>query len=217
MLRAVVFVALVLVAGCGTNGGGSPGTPQAEAPEDRDVLPPSPCGDVDLIGALATFSGSPCTWTLRPGSDAAVELVHSTKTQTRSAGEMPPPCETSPCSVRGIETSTGPLLVVEVGGTESEVPAGVWLGLALGEQLRFIDLWEEAGDVVVDNGISLGPAHALAPFDCEGNVALFAQARLPGARAVPAPASLLSREGAVANDAADAIRERCEPLPVGLP
>lgn len=216
MRRAVAFV-LALVAACGTNGGGSPGTSNAEVPEDRDVLPPSLCGDVDSLDALATFSGSVCAWTLRPGNDAIVELIHSTKTQTRSAGEMPPPCESLRCSVRGIETSAGPLLVLEVGGTESEVPAGVWLGVALGEQLRFIDLWGEAGDVVVDDGISLGPAHALAPFDCEGSVALFAEARLPGAKAVPAPASLRRREGAVANEAAAVTRARCEPLPVGLP
>lgn len=218
MHRAVAFVALALVAGCGTNGGGSPGTPHVEAPADREMVPPaSPCGEVDLLGALATFSGSVCGWALRPGGDAAVELVHSTKTQTRSVGKMPPPCETLPCSVRGLETSSGPLLVLEVGGAESEVPAGVWLGVVLGEELRFMDLWGEAGDVVVENGISLGPAHALAPFDCEGNVALFAEARLPGATAVPAPASLLSREGVVLREAIAVTRERCEPLPVGLP
>ena len=217
MRRAAASVALALVASCGTSGGGSPGTSKAEAPEDREVLAPSLCGDVDLLDALATFSGSACAWTLRPGNDANVELVHFMKTQTRSAGEMPAPCESLPCNVRGVETSAGPLLVVEVGGADSEVPAGVWLGVALGEQLRFIDLWGEAGEVVVEDGISLGPAHTLAPFDCEGSVALFAAARLPGAKAVPAPASLLRREGAVADEAAAVTRARCEPLPVGLP
>jgi len=216
MRRAPVSVALAFVVGCGTSGGGSPGTPEAEAPQDRDVVPPPPCGEVDSLGALTTFPGSPCAWTLRSGTDAEVELVHSTKTQTHSAGEMPPPCDTLPCSVRGVETPAGPVLIVEVGGAESEVPAGVWLGIVEGEQLRFVDLWEDAGDVVVDNGISLGPAHGLAPFDCEGSVALFAEARLPGAKAVPAPISLHEREGAIANQ--DGVtRARCEPLSVGLP
>ncbi len=216
MHRAVAFVALAFVVGCGTSGGGSPGMPEAEAPQELDVVPPSPCGDVDSAGALATFSGSPCAWTLRPGTDASVELVHSTKTQTQITGEMPSPCEMLPCSVRGVETPVGPVLIVEIGGAESEVPAGVWLGVAAGEQLRFVDLWEDAGDVVVDNGISLGPAHQLAPFDCEGSVALFAEARLPGATAVPAPVSLQKREGAIASEAG-VTRARCEPLSVGLP
>lgn len=217
MRRALVFVALAFVAGCGTGGGGSPGTPEVEAPEDRDVVQPSLCGEVEILGALTTFSGSSCGWTLLPGTDAGVELVHSTKTQTRSIGEMPPPCETLPCSVRGVETPVGPLLVVEVGGADSEVPAGVWLGVVLGERLRFIDLWDEAGDIVVDSGISLGPAHTLAPFDCEGQVAMFAEPRLPGAASVPAPASLRTREGAIADEAAAVTRARCEPLSVGLP
>ena len=216
MSRAVASAALTLVVACGTSGGGSPGTPEAEAPSDRDVGRPSPCGEVDSAGALTTFSGSPCAWTLRPGADAGVELVHSTKMQTRSAGEMPLPCETLPCSVRGVETPAGPVLIVEVRGAESEVPAGVWIGVAAGEHLRFVDLWEEAGDVVVDNGISLGPAHALAPFDCEGAVALFAEARLPGAEAVPAPVSLHEREGVIGSEASVG-RTHCEPLWVGLP
>ncbi len=160
---------------------------------------------------------SPCGWTLRPGSDATVELVHSTKTQTLNTGEMPTPCETSPRAVRGAETHAGPVLVVEVGGAESEIPAGVWLGVVLGEQLRFIDLWDDAGDPVIDSGISLGPAHALAPFDCEGTVALFAEPRLPGATSVPAPASLQLREGPLAGDGAAVTRARCERLSVDLP
>lgn len=217
MRRVLVLVVWAALAGCGTSGGGSPGTPEAEAPQDRDVLPPSPCIDVDPAGALTTFSGSPCGWTLRPGSDAAVELVHATKTQTLNTGEMPAACETLPCSVRGVETLAGPVLVVEVGGADSEMPAGVWLGVVEGEQLRFVDLWDDAGEQVVDNGISLGPAHALAPFDCEGAVALFAEARLPGATSVPAPVSLQRREGALSGDDAGVNRARCERLSVGLP
>ena len=130
---------------------------------------------------------------------------------------MPAPCETMPCSVRGVETPAGPMLIVEVGGAESEMPAGVWLGVVLGQQLRFIDLWDEGGELVVDDGVSLGPAHTLAPFDCEGVVALFAESRLPGAQDVPAPESLRSREGAVADGGPDVVRARCESVSVGLP
>ncbi|MBV1857971.1 MAG: hypothetical protein KUG77_06125 [Nannocystaceae bacterium] len=213
----MAFVALALIAGCGTNGGGSPGAPEAEAPLDRNEVPGSSCGDIDPDGALATFSGSPCGWTLRPQDDGTVELVHSIKTPTRSAGVMPLPCETLPCSVRGLETPVGPVLVLEVRGLESEVPAGVWLGVVLGNSLRFVDLWEDAGAVVVDGGISLGPAHALAPFDCEGTLALFPEARLPGGAAVPPPVSLQRRAGALASEAAAVSRGRCELLWVGLP
>lgn len=217
MRRAVASVALALIAGCGTSGGGSPGAPEAEAPLDRDEVPRSSCSDIDPVGALATFSGFSCGWTLRPGDDGTVELVHSMTTPTRSAAEMPLPCETSPCSVRGLETPVGPLLVLEVGGAESEVPAGVWLGAVLGDSLRFVDLWEDAGAVVVDGGISLGPAHALAPFDCQGALALFPEARLPGAAAVPPPVSLQRRAGALASETAVVSRARCELLSVGLP
>ncbi len=216
-LVALALVALALNAGCGTGGGGSPGTPEAEAPEDPDQVQPSLCAEVESGGALTTFSGSVCGWTLLPVGEGSVELIHFMNTQTRSIGQMPSPCATLPCSVRGVETPAGPLLVVEQAGPESEVPVGVWLGVVLGEQLRFIDLWEEAGDLVVEDGISLGPAHALAPFDCEGVVAVFAEPRLPGAAAVPTPVSLQSREGAVAQDNPALTRARCERLSVELP
>lgn len=161
------------------------------------------------------FEGQPCGWALRTGADSAVELVQSTKTPSRRVGTVPPPCEAGTCVYRGIDTPLGPVVVVEVAGVESEVPTGVWLGLVEGDQLRFVDLWEDAGDPVIDEGIALGPAHTLAPFDCEGSLALFAQPRIPGAEVMPAPSSLVAREGAVSGDAVQ--RVRCDALPVGLP
>ncbi len=215
MRRRAFAVVAVAMAACGTSGG-SPGTPEAESPTETEVKSEAPCGEVSPIGALAIFEGSPCGWTLRP-SDAGVELVHSTVSLTTRSGEMPEPCESLPCTFRGVDTPGGPLVVVEVPGSGSEVPAGVWLGVVDAETLSFVDLWEDAGESIVDDGIDLGPAHALAPFDCEGTLALFAQPRVPGAAEVEAPSALRAREGAVRSGAAEVQRSRCDPLPLHLP
>jgi hypothetical protein len=211
---ALAIVAWAAVA-CGTSGG-SPGTPEAESPTESETKPVVPCGEVSPIGALATFDGTPCAWTLRP-SDAGVELVHSTPSPTTRNGEMPEPCESMPCTFRGVDTPAGPFVIVEVAAADSEVPSGVWLGVVEGEALSFVDLWEDAGDSIVDDGIDLGPAHALAPFDCEGTLALFAHPRIPGARAVEAPTALRAREGALDPSAGTLQRERCDALPLNLP
>ncbi|MCR9163174.1 MAG: hypothetical protein ACE37F_33405 [Nannocystaceae bacterium] len=200
---------------CGTSGG-SPGTPQAESPTETEVDTVPPCAEISAVGALAAFAGSPCPWTLRP-TGAGVELVHSTVPPMTRSGVMPEPCESLPCTFRGVETPVGPFVIVEVPGSGSEVPAGVWLGTVEGETLSFIDLWADAGEPVIDDGIELGPPHALAPFDCEGTLALFVQPRIPGARGLaPAPA-LRDREGPVASSAGALDRTRCEALPLHLP
>lgn len=201
---------------CGT-GGSAPGTPDAEAPEELEDDAPSPCSELRIDGALAAFEGKPCPWALRPSADAGVELVHSTASPTSTPGETPAPCLSLPCSFRGVETPLGPMVIVEVADAGSEVPAGVWLGFVQGETLSFVDLWDDAGDPVMDDGIAIGPAHALTPFDCEGRLALFSAPRLPGAAAVPPPASLVGREGAVDAQAGALRRERCETLPLALP
>lgn len=211
---AIVAVAVATFA-CGTSGG-SPGAPEPESPTQPEVKAAAPCRDISPIGALAMFDGSPCSWALRP-SDAGVELVHSTVSPTTRSGELPEPCESLPCTFRGEDTPVGPFVVVEVPASGSEVPAGVWLGVVLGETLSFVDLWDDAGDPVVDDGIDLGPSHALAPFDCEGTLALFVQPRVPGARAIEAPAALRAREGAVGPGVDDVQRSRCDPLPLRLP
>ncbi len=215
-MRVALPVAAIFSLACGTSGT-SPGGPDAESPKEAEAATPSPCAELDPSGSLTTFDGQPCGWALRPTSDAGVELVHSTLSPTSRAGETPPPCGLLPCTYRGVETPAGPLVVVEVADAHSEAPSGVWLGVVQGDRLAFVDLWEDAGDAVVDAGITIGPAHALAPFDCEGTIALFAEARLPGASRVPAPASLLTREGAVADEATTVQRARCEPLRIGLP
>ena len=214
MRRAALALAALTAFACGTSGG-SPGTPEAESPTEAETKTSVPCGESSPLGALTTFEGTPCPWTLRP-SDAGVELVHSTLSPTTRSGEMPEPCESLPCTFRGVDTPGGPYVVVEIQGSGSEVPAGVWLGVVEGETLSFVDLWEDAGDPIVDDGIDLGPSHALAPFDCEGTLALFAQPRVPGARSVEAPATLRAREGAMSGGA-DVQRSRCEPVPLHLP
>lgn len=218
MPRVVLVAALSWAAlACGTSGtsGGAPGEPEAEAPEPPST--PAPCGDLETRGALAVFDGRPCPWVLRPMGDARVELVHATTAASTRAGEVPPPCTSLPCTFRGIETPLGPLVVVEVAGAGSEVPSGVWLGWIRGDSLSFVDLWDDAGDPVMDDGIEIGPAHALAPHDCEGTLALFATPRVPGAATVPAPASLLGREGTLDASGGEVQRERCDPLRIGLP
>jgi hypothetical protein len=58
----------------------------------------------------------------------------------------------------------------------------------------FMSLWEGAGEPVDSDLTPVGPAHALAPFACGEQLALFAVERLDAVGLHP-PESLRAREG----------------------
>lgn len=211
-MRVPIVLLLTALGACGTGGGGTPGSPAAAAPEQQEPAVPS-CAEVERTDALAVFDGRTCPFVLRPAQETEVELVQFQPTPVRHGGRVPAPCETAGrCVFQGVDTPIGPLVVAEVRSAESEVPEQVWLGHVDGERLQFTDLWDEAGPAVIDGGIALGPAHALAPYVCDGALALLAEPRLPGA--LDAPPSLRARE-AVPSDAAG--RADCARLVVDLP
>ena len=74
---------------------------------------------------------------------------------------------------------------------------------------------DDAGEPVIDSGISVGPAHALAPFDCDGVLAFLVEPRVRGAESVPAPRSLVDRE--LRPTGANLQRANCVPLSLSLP
>lgn len=214
-----VGLAAIIVGGCGTSGGGPPGTPTAASP--REQAPDKPvCAELNREGVVAAFDGSPCGWTLRVSADELLELTVSTPEPGRTSGAVPPGCVDAACVYRGTATAVGPVLIAEVVGTESEVPAGAWLGWVKGDSLSFVDLWEDT-EPVLEQGISLGPAHGLAPYICGETLALFADARLPGADTVSPPPALVARQGPV--EALDAPsgpavdRSTCRRVAIGLP
>ncbi len=135
-------------------------------------------------------------------------------------GSMPDACSTNPCDFSGRHVQLGPLLVVEQRSPYSEMPANVWLGwVATGGQLIFVDLWEDAGDPIVDQGTEIGPAHALAPVDCNGVVGLRAMPRLESSPGESARPQLLAREGIYgeAEDVAPLPTEACKPISWRMP
>ena len=157
----------------------------------------------------------------------ALWVLSRTAKEEPARGERPEPCtDKRPCMFLGYDSSLGPLVLAIVDGAASEMPEGVWLGLALDapkEHLAFFDLWAGAGDTVTTEGTDLGPAHSLAPFACAGDLALLAVPRLPAASGVEAAAELLAREGVYEWDGTAVTRRdihdraRCTALDVELP
>ncbi len=81
----------------------------------------------------------------------------------------------------------------------------------------FEDLWEGAGQTVLDGGVELGPTHGLAPYDCAGRLALLAAPRTVAGQNVAPPPTLLEREGPLDGSDAALTRDACMPLRVPLP
>ncbi len=94
-------------------------------------------------------------------------------------------------------------MIVTEPGAQSEVPLGVQLGIVVGgTHLDFIDLWAAAGPVVSEDSTDLGPAHALVPMRCAGQLALVAAPRLSAGEGVPPPPTLEARAGRIVREAA---------------
>ncbi len=209
------FVLLGL--GCGSSGP-SPDPQQPLPRADETPMPAPPqCETLDPTGSLASFDGVPCGWTLRAQTGAEVEFTHATAPPSMVPGELPERCAEQPCRFRGVQTRLGPLIVAEAVGVEADVPRGVWLGYVRDEELQFVDLWADAGEAVIDDGVSIGPPHALTPFDCEGALVLLVRPRLAGAQDISAPPMLHEREGVLVGSGEVIDPMRCEELAVELP
>ena len=146
---------------------------------------------------LLAFAGSRCPWELVAAGDGVRLRSLLPEPPAAIAGVLPERCKAARCSFEGIESSVGPLVLAVLPSPHSEMPAGTWLGAVLDDRLRFIDLWEGADEGVVGDGTPLGPAHALGPHDCGGELALFVVDRLDAAQGVAPREPLLARQGRV--------------------
>lgn len=97
------------------------------------------------------------------------------------------------CELFGVLSERGPILLASQRGHESEVPVQVHLGWVVDGQLRFARSWH-GPDSVVDH-TRVGPPWALAPFDCDGRIALLPAPRLPEAEVEEPSAELLAHAG----------------------
>ncbi len=203
---------------CGTNPGPSPDADPVD-PAAEPARPPEPaCRAVDVHRSATSFAGERCPWTLRVRDGDGLELVSTDPEDDRTfAGPAPPSCAERPCSYRGRSTSAGPLVLVTTLAFESEMPAGVQLGFVSEGALRFVDLWEDGGPEVFDGGVSLGPAHALAPFDCGGALALRAASRTVAGDGVAPPPSLRARERMASDPGSPVPTHGCAPVSLELP
>lgn len=168
----------------------------------------------------ASFPGGDCGFELRDDGDALVLQALTRDAGTAPRGEAPKPCRERTCAYEGIASEVGPLVLAVVPSFDSEMPESVWLGLVAGDQLRFVDLWEGAGESVVTDNTRVGPAHALTPHVCGDRLALLAVERLEAARGLPPPDSLRAREGLLDPTDPLAPPSPVEPdscRPVGLP
>lgn len=91
----------------------------------------------------------------------------------------------SRCELFGVTDRLGPIVIASVRGSESEVPTQVYVGWVEDRRLTFVETWFGPPSVV--DHTRVGPAWALAPFDCGGQLQLLPAQRLPEAahEAVP--------------------------------
>lgn len=213
-------VSILLLDGCAqpssANGDKEPVEPVAEAARGASCRP---AGDVD---PLLTFPGSRCEWLLlRDASGLRLRSLED-DTDVDAAGVMPEACLEDRCRFEGVHTELGPLVWALERSVGSEMPAGVHLGVSEGKDLRFVDLWAGAGEPMVSDATDVGPVFALAPFSCNGRLALFVEPRFEVSGEVEAPRELRAREGMVVFEGDDprshpAQRGQCVALELGLP
>jgi hypothetical protein len=207
-----------------------PSTTQAEGtPAPRAVAPdpePQVCRPSLGGGAWARFEGAECAWELRDEGERLSLSSLAIDAPEPVRGEVPEPCRMHTCVYHGAWAAAGPVLLAVVPSPHSEMPSDVLLGVAHGDRLVFTSLWEGAGEPVDSDLTPVGPAHALAPFACGHQLALFAVERLDAVGLSP-PASLRAREGrldpaklsvGVAEGPPDPIdRDSCRPLDLPVP
>lgn len=218
-MRLGRLVASAALAGCST-----PPAPATELPPPPPVQPaPPPCRDPPTGGEIvAQWNGPRCPYVLTRRGDR-LRLDSRDLAQTPAAEGLAPTCRAAACRYEGVDTELGPLVIVVEPGAQSEVPLGVQLGIVHGgTRLDFVDLWAAAGPSVTEDATDLGPAHALVPMRCAGQLALVAASRLSAGDGVPPPPTLVARGGRVVRDAValqlvpvDATG--CQPLHLPLP
>lgn len=127
------------------------------------------------------------------------------------------------CELWGVHDELGPVLLAAVRGHESEVPTQVYVGWIDGQRLGFAPCWYGLSSVA--DHTRVGPPWALAPFACDGRLALLPAARLPEAEvegpneAVRAAAGrwTIAEDGSVAPSEASSSTEGCRPVFAALP
>lgn len=216
-----------LVASCTDRpGGADEGAASVTVPPTSVEPPAVQCRERPAGAVLTVFDSGECTAALL-AEDQGLALydLGPTAESVPARGPAPEVCARRSCSFFGFQSTVGPVVVVQMAGPRSEMPAGVWLGVALDEarqQLVFFDLWAGAGQSVVGDGTDLGPTHALAPFACGDALGLFARSRTAAGEGVEAAATLVGREGVYAWDAtapvrADTDRSACTPIAIEMP
>ncbi len=98
-----------------------------------------------------------------------------------ASGPVPEDCGAAleRCALWGLVDELGPVLLAAVRGPESEVPVQVHVGWLDAGRLGFAPTWY--GLPSVADHTRVGPPWALAPFACDGALALLPAARLPEA------------------------------------
>ncbi len=191
-------------------------TPGSEAGEAAG------CESATAVGVWARLAAQPCDWELRDDGDALVLQDLSPGAAAPYRGEAPAGCRAQTCVYHGVMSVVGPMVLAIVPSSESEMPTDVQLGLPHEGQLVFTSVWEGSGPSVVTDLTRVGPAHALAPFVCDGALALLAVPRLDAGEGALPPQSLRVREGRVDAAALDAPagpveRDGCTPVELPVP
>jgi hypothetical protein len=182
----------------------SAATDEYSAPPPVEPEPTAPACEVPPADALAIVETRACPVVLRSVDGGLI--LHSLDPQPTAGlrGVAPAVCASRPCDYETVQTSVGPLVWVTVRSADSEMPDGAWLGADVGERLRFVDLWEGAGDEMIVDGTRVGPAYALSPHDCGGALVLRAVPRVDDAGST-VPERLRDREGRPVADGTDGV------------
>ncbi len=206
----------------------------AEAPQDALLLLEGPdCPIVLVFGQAPSEPSEPDASPSEPEPSgrwlALVQLGESgTQTEPLASGPAPLACgpELAGCELGGFVDPErhGPILIFAERGYESEHPVQIHLGIHDAGKLAFIPSWRDESSVV--DHTRIGPAFALAPFDCAGELRLLPSARLPEAAGETASARLMMLAGhwsigdrgqsmppQIANPSLDGCAALLDPLP----
>lgn len=146
--------------------------------------------------AIVVLQDAPCAWVAERVDAGTLAWKHTDpRVGTEFRGALPEPCVRLACEADARTSPWGPLVVLYVPSAESEMPGGAWLGVPWKGEVAFVDLWAGEEEIVWSDHTPLGPAHALAPFDCQGELALFAVERFATGQASEPSDGLKAREG----------------------
>lgn len=125
-------------------------------------------------GAAETVGAETVGFEVSEGLTADLETLLAT-------GPMPERCGDAleRCELWGVHDELGPFLLAAVRGHESEVPVQVYVGWVEDRRLVFAPTWYGLSSVV--DHTRVGSPWALAPYDCDGSLALLPAPRLPEA------------------------------------